>query len=137
MKISALNIGQAVEDGVWVDILMPADRPDLDLLEGDPSGLRVRVRSADSRQFREAMDKLTRAAVKRKAQSMTFEDSERSQVDILLAVTADWSGFEDDDGKAMPFTEANGRRIYGDPGYKWLTDQVTRAADDRRRFFGS
>lgn len=137
MKISDLNIGKAVEDGVWVDILMHGDRPDLGLHEGGPSGLRVRVRSTDSRQFREAASRLAKTALKRKAADISFEDAERVNVDAVLAATVDWQGIEDEDGQPLPFNEANGRRIYSDPGFKWIADQVNAASGERRRFFGS
>lgn len=135
MKLSSLNIGKAIQEGVWIDILLPADVEGVGA-EGEPSGLRVKVRSVDSAAYREAVERVYRDRVKKKTQQQpTMDETERKAVDILVAITVDWDGFKDDDEQPLKRTDENVRQVYLDDGYRWIRDQVDRGANERRRFF--
>lgn len=145
MKLSRLNIKQAVNAGVWVDILMVADidytAPDgtvVQLREGDPSGMSLRLLGTDSEVYRERQEKAFAARLKKKAgnkDAETLAEAEARAVDLLVALTVDWKGFDDDDGNPIPFSEKAVRDVYADEGYRWLRDQADTAANQRRRFF--
>lgn len=138
MKLSDLNIKAAVSDGVWIDIVAPAAIPHLNLAEGDKTGLEVKVRSTDSREYRRALAKLTNERLrKRAAQTVDADEADQKAVDLLIAMTVDWRGFKHDNGEPMLCTEQNMRAVYSDVGYRWLRDQVDTAASDRSRFFTS
>lgn len=145
MKLSKLNITKAVNEGVWVDILMVADVEITDangeivlLREGEPSGLRLKLLGTDGEVYREMQEKVFNARLKKKAGNKdveTLAEAEKRSVDLMVALTVDWDGFEDDDGKLIPFSEKAIRAVYADDGYRWLRDQADTAANQRRRFF--
>ena len=145
MKLSRLNIKQAVNSGVWVDILMITDfeytAPDgtvVQLREGDPSGMSLRLLGTDSDVYQTMQEKAFAARLKKKGgakEPETLAEADARAVDLLVALTVDWKGFDDDNGNPIPFSEQAIRAVYADSGYKWLRDQADLAANQRRRFF--
>lgn len=63
-----------------------------------------------------------------------IEAQEAYDLDLVVACTVAWTGFEDDDDAPLPCTEAHVRALYEAAPY--LVDQALRHLRDRSRFFG-
>jgi len=59
---------------------------------------------------------------------------EAYDLDLVVACTVAWTGFEDDDDAPLPCTEDHERALYEAAPY--LVDQAMRHIRDRGRFFG-
>jgi hypothetical protein len=71
-----------------------------------------------------------------KQDGLTEEDiaaQEEHDLEIVVACTAAWSGFEDDHDVPLPCTESNVRALYVSAPY--LVEQAMRHLRDRGRFF--
>lgn len=62
---------------------------------------------------------------------MGVEDMESQSVELAIAYTADWRGF-DQDGQPLPFSDDAARRLY--VGWSWIRRQVIEQAQDLGNF---
>lgn len=54
----------------------------------------------------------------------------------LAAATVSWTDNWTYEGEVLPCNEQNARKVYSDPRFRWLLDQLAVVIDDRARFFG-
>jgi HJR/Mrr/RecB family endonuclease len=98
-------------------------------LKGEIEGMTITLRGTDSEVIRVAerewADMRLKAGRDRfTAQGVQDSDKvERPNLELLVNLTSEWTGFASD-GKEIPCTPENIRRIYSDPGFAWLHDQV-------------
>ena len=106
----------------------------------DGIGATVTVRGPDSELVRAALRRQITAMQTREAAAkkrgldvppMTLEEIELQAIDLAVSYTITWDGFEDN-GVAMPPTEANLRTIYSEN--PWLRRQVIDEAQDLGNF---
>ncbi len=91
MKLSNLATDAELEEGAWVDI---------------GEGARIKVAYTGSRRFREAAFKRTNRRGFRQTRQ-TFEAQDEDTIRLLAKdVLLDWKGIEDDDGNAIPYSQA-------------------------------
>ena len=129
MDLSSLNTAAADEGGVEFVPLHPATREPLDMT--------IKLRSANC----ESVRRKARALLKRLQSNPEFrkdgpidpEFAEAQAIDRLITCTVSWSGVVYN-GAALDCAAENARRIYGDPGLRWLRDQVSAFVEDQTNF---
>ncbi len=108
--------------------------------DGTGIGATITVRGPDSDKVRAMLrQQMAQAAARemsakkrgRDPEPMTLEELEAQVVDMAVAYTITWSGFEDGD-KLMEPTEANFRLIYSE--YSWIRRQVMDEAQELGNF---
>ncbi len=62
------------------------------------------------------------------------EDSESERLKNLAAATLGWTGYSDETGQAVPFSQKSAHDLYSDPEMLWLVDQVEAAMGAKDRF---
>ena len=63
-------------------------------------------------------------------------DSEDDNTALIATCTLDWTGLCTG-GAALTFSAAQAERIYADPRWAWLREQVLKALDTRELFFNT
>ncbi len=63
------------------------------------------------------------------------EEIEQDEIGKLSVATIAWSDNWTFDGETLACNEHNARKVYSDPRFLWLTEQMTRVLADRARFF--
>lgn len=61
------------------------------------------------------------------------EDDEAAETDLLVACTLGWSGISRG-GKPLAYSADEARKLYTDPGRRWLRDQVRTYLADAQSF---
>lgn len=61
------------------------------------------------------------------------EDDEAAETDLLVICTLGWQGISRD-GKPLPFSADEARKLYTDPARRWLRDQVRTALGEAQTF---
>lgn len=148
MALAALNTKSAAERGVQIDILHPST--------GLPLGIRFTILGTDSAVYKGAVrrqqERNLEMAKKQRRLQLTPEMQEADALEVLTACTVGWErdvtdeqgvatgaepAIEVNEGEFLPCTPENVRRIYTDPGFSWLREQVDREIGDRRNFLPS
>lgn len=63
------------------------------------------------------------------------QESREELIDRVAAATVAWSSNWTYDGAVLECNEQNARRLYSDPRFRWLLEQMQLVVDDRARFF--
>ena len=128
MKLSAGKIDvAALEQGAWV-----CDIPDM-------GELRLKVRGANNSDWRELERKLIQALPREKKIGGMIEQKELDRITgecLVQTALIDWEGFEDDEGKPIPYAKDLAREICLNPEYMRYRFAVMWAANvvaERRR----
>jgi hypothetical protein len=120
MKLSQQVIDPAkLEQGDWVESI-----PEM----GD---LRLKVKGARNRAWERMQRTLIDAVPRKKKIGGRIDDDEQARItSILLRDTCliDWSGLEDDEGKAIPYSKDFANTLLTDPQYRNFRDAVMWAA---------
>lgn len=120
------------DTGAVMDVLHPqTDEP--------IKGMTITLLGQDSevyRKIQQARQQVTinRMAKGKKAVDLDAEKLAEDTIDDLVKLTVGWEGFAE--GKTrLEFSKEAAHRIYSDPGYAWLKDQVQAFIGDRANFF--
>jgi hypothetical protein len=104
----------------------------------DPAGNEgwVDVYSGDSQIARRHDREVLRRIYKMRGRAtITPEETEANETDLLVSLTADWKLLSlDGTPLEVPFSPENARRIYGAPAARWIRDQVFEFQADRGNF---
>lgn len=128
----ATRFDRACEAGHTFDVLTP---------DGERIGATITVRGPESdivrahvRRLMAAMQTREASAAKRRGQPepITPEELEAQSIDLAVAYTIGWTGFDDEAGQPMPFSESAARTLYS--GWKWIRTQVLSEAQDLGNF---
>ena len=121
-----------------------------------PTGMVVRVIGSHSDKLKKLHERGVNEALKRtfeskrgKVTQMTLADGRKAVAEKLAAATVDWfekeldvsvgqkpkitKGFEFGDSR-LQFSEEEALKLYSDPSFEWLTDQVLEAVDELANF---
>ena len=136
MDLKSLNILAPAESGTEVELEHPATREPLVDDKGTPWIIEVRGEDSETvrRVIKKQHDKRMDRARKGQKGGSDADLSESEQVQKLVAATIGWSGLVMD-GEPYPFNAQNAHRLYSDPGFYWIVEQVQQAMSDRARFF--
>lgn len=120
MKLGDLTVDVAkAEQGGWVDNI-----PELE-------GLRLKVRSANNKDWRKLMGRLIDAVPRRKRVGGRLDPAEQDRITSIClrdACLLDWGGLEGDDGKPLAYTKELAEKFLTDPQYGKFRDGVLWAA---------
>lgn len=136
MSLCELNTREKSDQGISVDILHPKT--------SQPIGIRFVILGGDSETARAMLRKqqtrrLGNAQRNRNALSRTPDEIEADNVELLAACTREWftgneATIEITPGEWVPCTPENAARLYTDPGFAWLREQIDREIGDRANF---
>lgn len=107
--------------------------------EGNPTGVtftlagpthpvRKAAEMARSRKVIQSVNKTGRVTMPDPA------EAEASKPKDLAALTLGWSGFTDEHGTPIPFSQKEAEALYADPEMQWLVDQVDEALGNKALF---
>lgn len=120
------------DTGAVMDVLHPqTDEP--------IKGMTITLLGQDSEVYRKIQKVRQQATINRmakgkKAVDLDAEKLAEDTIDDLVKLTVAWEGFRE--GKAdLQCNEETVRRIYSDPAYAWLKEQVQAFIGDRANFF--
>lgn len=102
-------------------------------------GMTVTVCGMDSERYQEMKRRKMQNALdekaNRKPKKLNAKDLAEAGMRDLAELTLGWTGFEF--GKEdYPFTTDNAFKLYTNPSFKWLVDQIDEFVSDRANFFG-
>ena len=133
---AALDTKTLAEKGITVELLGPDGEP---LLDDDGKQFWIRMLGADAGKIRakhrQTLDQAFEKYRKGKHGSAA-EEQEREDVAKLAAAVLDWY-VPTLDGETLACTEANARKLYGDPRFPWLVEQLKERIGDRAGFFAN
>lgn len=125
MKLNELKQNVSVEQaGVWLDY---------------GGGLEVKLCRMPNTRFSEMLQECLAGAVSRKRRGSIdkailnkTEDAQRQA--FARHVLVDWSGLQDEDGNAVPYSEGKALEIISDPAYHDFYEDLLDMARDRSNF---
>lgn len=134
--LAALDLQSGSDGGTEVHLEHPVTG--LPLYDATDQPIFIAVLGEDSKkvraQDRKANDRRTDMLRKNRGNALDTESSERDAVERLVAATLRWN-LMPLDGKALPCTPLNARRVYSDPRFPWIAEQIDKAMKDKKRFF--
>ncbi len=136
LDLRQLDVVAAAESGTIVELLHPGTRKPLRDDEQKPYF--VEIYSFDASSVRDLekrfQNKRNEAIRKQKDAGLDVDTLETETVAKLSAATIRWY-LPPVDGETLECTHANKKRVYGDPGFVWIAEQLIDAGKDRARFF--
>lgn len=133
---AALDTKALAEKGLVVNLETPTGDP---FVDDDGKQYFIRILGGDAGKIREkhrlSLDKVYER-VRKNRDLGGAKESEREQVERLAAATLDWY-LPTLDGETLACTEPNARKLYGDPRFPWLVEQLQKRIDDRAAFFAN
>jgi hypothetical protein len=134
--LNTLDTKTAAEQGIVVELENPLtpEKPFVDD-DGAPYSITIlggdagKVRQKDRKQLNRILTAI------RKNKDADAEAGEQDNIDRLAAATLAWH-LPALDGETLPApTEHSARKLYSDPRFPWIIEQLTKAIGDRARFF--
>lgn len=140
MSLAALNLSTAANEGRPLHLLHPGDRTPLKTADGEP--VTITLRGRDSEAFIKAQYEARERTLEAVAQQtrLTGADQDMSTAETLAACTVSWAGIPQGwidgtlDESPAPFSEAAARKLYANPGVRWLREQADAFVGKRSNF---
>jgi hypothetical protein len=135
MDLSQLDARAASEAGTVVELEHPVTGQPL---TDDEGVITIRILGDDSAKVRAIVRRNYDARMERIQRNrnldLTLATTEAEVARKLAAATIAWRGIVLD-GVALECNEHNAYKLYSDPRFPWLVEQLTKASGDRSRFF--
>lgn len=141
MSLASLNIATTANRGAVMNVLHPNDRTPLK--QADGSEITITLLGRDSDEFIKA-DRAARKAIREALVRRTPyapADEDRAADQTLAACTVAWSGIPagwlepgGTSEEPAPFSAENAAKLYGNPGVRWLREQVDEFIAARANF---
>jgi hypothetical protein len=135
-NIPQLDTKQAAEAGVVVGIKALDGVTPVCNADGKP--LEIKVLGRDSRAYAAAMHEIQQARLNKMAQggnaTATFEESQKTTLELLVACTVGWANFLDANGDPVAFSRAAVAELYSQ--FPAVRDQVDACIGNRANFLG-
>jgi hypothetical protein len=135
LDLKSLDTQAPAESGTDVELEHPATGDPLK--NDDGSKWIITVRGIDSKAVKDVQKKQQNRfseRLRKRGQFGDAESNEKEQVERLVAATIGWKGLIMD-GAQYEFSRENAEKLYGDPRFPWIVEQVNAAMVDRKRFF--
>lgn len=137
LDLSTLDTKAAAEQGIVVELEHPFN-PTAPFVDDEGNPYYIKILGSDAGKVREKsrkqVDRILSLLHKGRAPGDS-ETGERDNVDRLAAATIEWN-LPALDGQPMPpASEHAARKLYSDPRFPWIVEQLTKAINDRARFF--
>lgn len=130
MDLSKLNMTEHADKGAKMQVLHPATGEVLD-------GVTITLLGDDCTLQKQRYAELRRNAFKNKNQiDKALDRAEETALDLRISKTIAWEGI-DWNGGPFECTPENVRKIYSDPGFSWLVEQVDRFTAERSNFLSN
>ena len=138
MSLANLNTASAANRGAEMTVLHPVDR--VPLKQEDGSHVTMTLLGRDSDEFISAERRARKAAREAATKRLPYSpaDEDRQGDSALAAATVSWNGIPagwlepgGTDETPVPFSPENAIKLYGNPGVRWLRDQVDEFIGDR------
>jgi hypothetical protein len=139
LDLKDLNLSVVTARVITVEIEHPENGETITDADGKPFYVEVVGEdSPDVRKIdRKHADKRAEKMRKGNIDAALRQDAlESDRVERLTVATRGWY-LPPMNGESLPFTVPNARRVYGDDGFAWITEQVEKAMRDRTRFFST
>jgi hypothetical protein len=121
MKLKDIVVdADRAEEGAWVENI-----PDME-------GLRLKVRGNNNKDWRRLQTKLIQAIPRKRRMSGNLDPEDNDRINGLCLLNAsllDWDGFEDDDGKPIPYSREAAQKFLTDPDYRRFREAAAYAAN--------
>lgn len=124
--LAQLDLTAKSNDGEWLELEHP--------VTGEPLGIKIKLAGVDSDIYKKQLRKLQDRRLRKGLRTITAEEFEEEQLQLLVACTLDWKGMIYE-GKELEPTKENIRMIYEKFG--WIREQVDNFIGDRRNFLKS
>jgi hypothetical protein len=134
--LSTLDTKTAAENGIVVELENPFE-PEKPFVDDDGVPYSITILGSDAGKVRNKSRKqLSRfLTAMRKNKDADAEEGEQENIDRLATATLEWH-LPALDGETLPApTEHSARKLYSDPRFPWIVEQLTKAIGDRARFF--
>lgn len=142
--LSELDVCSPAEAGAWLELRSPKTGNPIELSPADPDTntpavtAAIKLRGANSttaQQFfrRRTNSQLATAAMGRKRIVLEAEDLLDDQATLLATVTVEWR-LPPIDKRAVPFSIEAAKRLYLDPRFIWIKNQVEAFFNDETPF---
>jgi hypothetical protein len=137
MSLSELNTKAAADHGVEVEILHPKTNASLN------PPVFITILGTDSETYRRHQRKVQNRRLEnlgnRRRKVKTAEEIETEEIETLAVCTVAWRTGDDhrlelEPGQMFDCTLENVKKLYTDPGFTWLRDQVDLEMGDRANF---
>jgi hypothetical protein len=135
MDLSNLDTLSTAEAGTDVELEHPVTGEPIKDDDGKPWV--ISIRGSDSKTVRAIAKKQQNRFTERLRKRGQFGDADTAEseaVEKLVAATIGWRGLVMD-GKPYEFSPENAHKLYSDPRFPWIVEQVQAAMVDRKRFF--
>lgn len=138
LDMSAFDTKAAAEAGTFVHLENPFTAEPLFDDAGVPIG--ITILGGDSGKVHNELRKIADRRLERIQKQRTIvtdsEVSRKEDINTVAAATVSWHLFPFD-GVELECTESNARKVYGDPRFPWIMEQLEKVIGDRKRFFKS
>lgn len=129
LSLKELETVSSANEGVWIRIFHPVTLAE--------TGIEIKVLGMDSSAYRQIIQKHQRKRAKAfersgRLMSLSPEEMEDEQRELLVACTVDWKGVSEDGAEPLPFTPENARSVYESTPV--IREQVNAAIADRALF---
>jgi len=134
--LSTLDTKTAAEEGLVVELENPFE-PEKPFVDDDGVPYSITILGGDAGKVRTKEKKqLNRILTAiRKGKDSDAEAGEQDNIDKLAAATLAWHLPQLDGETLPPPTEHLARKLYSDPRFPWIIEQLTKRIGDRSRFF--
>lgn len=135
--LNALDTKAASEQGIVVELEHPFT-PTVPFVDDDGKPYFIRILGGDAAKVRaKSRKQLDRyiALIRKNRDPGDAETGEQDNIDRLAAATLEWH-LPPLDGEPVPApSEAIARKLYSDPRFPWIMEQLTKKINDRASFF--
>lgn len=129
--LSKFDTATLANNGAPVPLVSPLG----DVIIGtDEKPVTFYIYGQDSKKFRDAINEIRRRNVGKKAKVKTPDEEDAEAIERLADLTAGWSNNFDLDGHAFEYSRENAIKLYSDPRFQWLYEQINRAVMNRANF---
>lgn len=105
--------------------------------DGEDTDIKIQLYSADTDIYDEALAEMRDTMLEMRGDGKITAEQRRTVNAVRLArCTKNWEGL-DWQGEELPFSFENAKKLYANPGLKWLTDKINAFIERRENFLGN
>lgn len=132
MDLNKLDLQPVSDEGADMHLEHPVTGERLFNDDGD--AMVIRLIGRDSKRFRAKNAQIANRKMAKRNNRNSVEELDSDGAELLAACTLGWSGLALN-GEPLPFSEQNALKLYTNPGYRWIREQVDTFIADRANFF--
>ncbi len=135
INLSDFNTERLSREGIWMQLLSIKD--------GSPLPARIKLGGTDTKEYKQLERKRRDRRLNNQAtggfrnQKIKTAELEHDIIEGFANLTFDWENISMDGKTLLECTPENIRRLYSEPGYSWIVEQIDRFVGDRANFIKS